>query len=844
MRLRTVSVLVALALWITLASVPAAAQHGQISGNLSRADGSALAGVEVKVGGATALSDAAGSYTVRVPPGVYTVIFSADNQSHRVSDVRVEALSTVRLDQELDWGPTTAAQRMVSTPSARAERYLDTSTALVVVDEGTIAAEAAHGQAPRLVEHEVGVELAQSGLFAFNLSSRGFNDVLNSRLSVRLDGRDTSMLFFGGQEWASLTQPLDDYAQVELLRGPSSTLYGTDSTSGTLSLITRNPSGGGLLRVAGGEASTLNGDVAYSPSVGSRSYFKLLGSHREGEPTTVSRNFGGEYAALCAFPGQFDCLPAEAVPLGDDTEDATSASVRYGHHFSKGVEYWLEGGMSDLSGTVLLTDIGRLQVLDSDWMWWRTGMSSLHWDLQMTFRNRDAPRQTALSNGNNLVLDEDSWGFNGQTQWSLTDKIDLLVGGFHEDELIDTAALVNERPRAVFNPLSRDGSLFLTQVDEEADGVFAHFDFRPTDRLRLTVGARYDDSSYFEPQWSPRLGLVFEIDSQSSLRVNYSEGFVAPTYEQLDVQFDIIEGINLAVIEPQCRLHGVTCGFDLDANVTAQDAPLDRIPDTRQLLVGNANLKVEETQTFEVGYRGQLGDIATVNIAYHFSEHDNLIGGPIPNVGTSLGRLNPDYGPYIVPLEIPARADIPDDLSELPSREEILAQIQAILGGLFPFLSTNIEDGTPLLALNTYANIGSADTQGVDFDVQLRFDTGFNLGLTYSWLDSDPSGPSDLVQHLALNAPENQGALRVGYSADRWNAELKGRWVDTFRWVSPPFGGFVEDYISVDLFANIHVNDTVSLGLSVANLTDDNHFQLWGGDILERRALGQVTIHW
>ena len=68
--------------------------------------------------------------------------------------------------------------------------------------------------------------------------------------------------------------------------------------------------------------------------------------------------------------------------------------------------------------------------------------------------------------------------------------------------------------------------------------------------------------------------------------------------------------------------------------------------------------------------------------------------------------------------------------------------------------------------------------------------------------------------------------------------------MDEFEWFVGPFRGTVDSYEVVDLSANYHINDNWSVGANVANIFDDNHFEAWGGDILERRALALVALSW
>ena len=70
---------------------------------------------------------------------------------------------------------------------------------------------------------------------------------------------------------------------------------------------------------------------------------------------------------------------------------------------------------------------------------------------------------------------------------------------------------------------------------------------------------------------------------------------------------------------------------------------------------------------------------------------------------------------------------------------------------------------------------------------------------------------------------------------------MRGRWVDAFRWSTGVFVGDVPSYTTVDLDAQYRVAREWSLGVSVKNLLDDQHYEYFGAAILRRRALVHVT---
>ena len=51
-------------------------------------------------------------------------------------------------------------------------------------------------------------------------------------------------------------------------------------------------------------------------------------------------------------------------------------------------------------------------------------------------------------------------------------------------------------------------------------------------------------------------------------------------------------------------------------------------------------------------------------------------------------------------------------------------------------------------------------------------------------------------------------------------------------------------YVTVDLNGNYNLSSHVSIGLQIANLFDDPHWEAFGGDILRRRALTSLKYSW
>src|SRR5207253_3627177 len=74
------------------------------------------------------------------------------------------------------------------------------------------------------------------------------------------------------------------------------------------------------------------------------------------------------------------------------------------------------------------------------------------------------------------------------------------------------------------------------------------------------------------------------------------------------------------------------------------------------LAVGNEHLDVEEVKSGEIGYALSLGAHVFVQMDYYRNRYATFTSGLLPQVGTSLGRLNPSFGPYRAPAELSAAA--------------------------------------------------------------------------------------------------------------------------------------------------------------------------------------------
>ena len=778
---------------------------GHIHGRVVDGDGRGVAGVTVMLDdlALTQITRAGGTFVFeRVPPGTYSLSLALGERTRTLNGIVVVAGETTSADETVDWPAGLQETVSVVSASRRLERIVGAPAAVSSLSSKEIERKASNGQLPKLLEFAPGVELTQSGVYDFNLNTRGFNSSLTRRVATLIDGRDASVPFLGSQEWSALTFPLDDIDQLEFLRGPSAALYGANASSGVLNVITKAPrhSEGGLLRITAGELSTSNADARWARGLGAGVWIKLVGGIRRSGDFTVSRDGSAEYSVPCTSTRRTDCLPQEVVPLARRRDDIAFGGLRVDKYLGGEMVLTAEAGYSYVAGPVLQTGAGRAQALDVRRPWARANWSGPRFNMLAYYSARDGRRQLVLGSGrSDLRLDERDYRVEGQTNWGFAQgRVRVVAGASAGGTSIDSADRETGRQTLLFEP-----------VDSNHESLFGQVDWQVTDAVRLVAAAREDWSTLHTAQFSPKAGLVYAFTPAHSLRLTYNRAFQVPNYAEFFLQSDAAPPADLAGLNAACAPFGVDCGFGA----------------TRVLVVGNEALAVERLATWEIGYTGVLAGRALVTAEYYRTRADDFITDLLPQLGTALGRINPAFGPWIAPAGLPA-----------PVADAIRTQV--------PLLTTNF-DGSDVLAVASYTNFGVVDTQGVDLAVRSSLPRGFDVSLTYSWFDFEIQEQLSGLDNLLLpNSPAHRVSAGIGYSHGRLDASASLRWVEGFRWAVGSSVGDVPSYVSVDVVANWALARRWKLGVNIANALDERHWESFGGDVLRRRALASLTFEW
>lgn len=373
------------------------------------------------------------------------------------------------------------------------------------------------------------------------LGIRGFlrpNDY-NTRVLVLIDGhRINDNLFDSGTVGREGMVDIAGIDRVEVIRGPSSSIYGSSAFFGVINVITRQGA-----QVDGIEASADAGSFDTY-----RSRISLGDKQDNGFEWLVSAahyDSGGDPRLYIA---EFDQRSSDnplannnGVAAGLDGESTLNLFSKLSY-----ADYGLSAFFSQRDKRVPTASFGTVfndgrertrdyrGYLDASWVHDFSAALNLQARLfydNYTYRG-SYPYGTPSSDGllDAALLRDGTVGEWIGTQWQLTarlqDRHTLIVGGEYRDNIREYQFSYYDLEPRIYN-LNDDRS-------SEIFGVFAQDEYLLTQSLTLTAGLRHDYYvDGFGGTTNPRLGLIYNSEAGTTLKALYGEAFRAPNpYER------------------------------------------------------------------------------------------------------------------------------------------------------------------------------------------------------------------------------------------------------------------------------------------------------------------------
>jgi len=412
-----------------------------------------------------------------------------------------------------------------------------------------------------LLRGESGVHVAQSGGRGgvASVQLRGGDPNFTLVLVDGIKVNDPTNARGGSFDFSAL--PLAQVERIEITRGAQSSVYGSDSLGGVISITTRESVDlGGMVDIVLGESGFRRTSISVSSSVTDISQLSLTASSEDDGDILVGNEFAndsltGSYslndgdALSISVRGLLSSSESRAFPddsggprlsvlraLGDREKDqlAVSASARY--------QYTDQLELNLLLGTNKHDEISSSPAVAPGV---RDGVPASNIDSE--FRRENVAIHGALN-----------WSENTQTILGI-------------DYLREDGELAGQIELFPGFALPQDFAL-----DRTTTGFFSEFAHRPSEQFGVNVSLRIDKADGFEERITGRLGVEYQ-SGNARFFVSGGEGFKLPSFYALG-----------------------------------------------HALVGNADLKPETSRNVEAGVEWQR-EKSEVSVSAFRSDYDNLI---------------------------------------------------------------------------------------------------------------------------------------------------------------------------------------------------------------------------
>ncbi|CAG67942.1 MULTISPECIES: TonB-dependent receptor domain-containing protein [Acinetobacter] len=397
-----------------------------------------------------------------------------------------------------------------------------------------------------------------------------------------------------GSGLRSFLPPLASIERIEVIRGPMSTMYGSDAMGGVINIITKKVSNEwhGNLTVSGNvtesnkEANSLTTSFALNgPLVNDKLGIQLRGSY-------------------------MDRGTADRV---DESSNLRDPRPNKAHNYDVGAKltykldnknsFWIDGftadqiykninnvlGTKDTDTTVnSYSQSGEMEYLrnqvsighDGDYDFGKWSTYVLQNNTQVKGRTLPSTYIPVELRGAERRLKNDD--FLAHTDITSQLGMHKVTGGIEYQKSETTDTLRNQNPK----------------LETESTAIFIEDEWRLFNPLAFTFGGRYEDHSGFGGHFSPRGYLVWTPSDTLTIKGGVSTGYKVPTAAQL---YDGVTGVSVI------SYNGVSLGQGSG------------------LTIGTPGLKPEESKNYELGVNFDNGENFEVSVTGYLNKIKNLI---------------------------------------------------------------------------------------------------------------------------------------------------------------------------------------------------------------------------
>ena len=421
---------------------------------------------------------------------------------------------------------------------------------------------------PELFRMVPGMNVARIDGNKWAVSARGFNQRLQDKLLVQVDGRTVYNPIFSGVYWDAVDYPLEDIESIEVIRGPGASVWGANAVNGIINIITKSATEtqGGLVSGGGGTTEQGFGTFRYGGKVGDDLFYRFYGKGFTRDQTFAQ--VGDPHDGWWGGSGglRLDWKPSDQNTLTFDGGYLHSVTGRRDERPQVAAPFSflnLENQNID-AGHVL----GRwTHMVDADNSW----SVQAYWD-----------RFSLLLDNLPIPLRVDTYDVDFQHQFPLGERQKLVYGAGYR--YMDTFVGSSGRD---------NGFAVLSQPSNYQLHVFSAFlqdqIALVPERLELTLGSKFEHNDFTGFEVQPTARLLWTPTPGQSIWAAASRAVRTPNVLE--------DGIHVTLLPSGTNYHRT---------------------------IPNRDLQAEDIMAYELGYRVQATPKLSADLALFYHEYNNL----------------------------------------------------------------------------------------------------------------------------------------------------------------------------------------------------------------------------
>jgi len=543
----------------------------------------------------------------------------------------------------------------VSTASKKAESVFDSPLSTTVITKDEIFASGVNS-IPEALRLAPGLIVREKTNGNYDVHIRGNDNVPpgnfshfaeNSMTLVMIDNRIVYNYINGGTFWESLPIGLNDIERIDIIRGPSSALYGPNAVSGVINIITKNPEDkefNAEVDLKHGNYNTLMAEAGFDGGIGNKFRYRVSGNYEVRDRYQTDyysyalQDYMNKDEVVSVFGYPYATGDRGTLPTPDLAIDRQGVNANLFYDVNSDLKFRFNTGYQESTAQTVF------------------------------FENLATPFANRYSKTNYADFSADAYGLTAQVSYMWGDQ-DLSVGmnkpviGYEMstlnaniEYLYNLGGFLGIRPGVNYQLATYDDSKYVADAkigDPTREGLLngeqslsliggsLRFDYTQIDNLRIIAALRLDkyekpDDMYFSYQFvaSYKLGDkhllrgVYSRANRSAFIGNVYANFQNPLVPAASAGNPMLDAlIGYGVLDPQTPMY-------------------------YQYYIGSENLKLLTQDMIEIGHRWKAMDNLQTDIELFYSktkDFDALLPSSLDTTYLYVGNLG--AGDIYLPIQ-------------------------------------------------------------------------------------------------------------------------------------------------------------------------------------------------